>query len=186
MTDLAKDVASGVTEEVAADIQVSAMDLTKNAGSKVIDKVGENPISALDLAKKSDGAKGQQSSESVEPPQLEVRVNLVRWRPDSGSPPPTTHEIADQEKEPQSETSQEKITTQELRPTLLSYHSQVAYENLEKDVQCQLLVKRLAKVREGVPPGMVIDTIFFVALFTTNMGYTVSSDNKEVFPVKGS
>ena len=116
------------------------------------------PISALDLAKKSDGAKGQQSSESVEPPQLEVRVNLVRWRPDSGSPPPTTHEIADQEKEPQSETSQEKIPTQELRPTLLSYHSQVAYENLEKDVQCQLLVKRLAKVREGVPPGMVIDT----------------------------
>ena len=126
ITDLTKNVASNATEKVAAEIQVSAMDLTKNNVSKATEVVAEIP--ALDLTKRSDVAKGQQSSESEEPPQLEVRVG-----PDS-----SVSEIPrpDQEKVPQSETSPEKIQN--------------------------LLVKRLPKVREGVPPGMVIDRVIKV------------------------
>ena len=126
MTDLTKNVALNATEKVAAEIQVLAMDLTKNDVSKATEVVAEIP--ALDLTKRSDVAKGQQSSESEEPPQLEVRVG-----PDS-----SVSEITrpDQEKVPQSETSPEKIQN--------------------------LLVKRLPKVREGVPPGMVIDRVIKV------------------------
>ena len=130
MTDLTKDVASNATEKGAAEIQFSAMDLTKNAVPKATEKAPEIPVSALDLTKESHREKGQQSSECAEPPQLEVRV-----RTHSGSPP-SSHEIPnpDLEKEPQpEETSQEKIQTQDhnmLRPTILSYHSKVAHQNL--------------------------------------------------------
>ena len=131
MTDLTKNVALNATEKVAAEIQVLAMDLTKNDVSKATEVVAEIP--ALDLTKRSDVAKGQQSSESEEPPQLEVRVG-----PDS-----SVNEI------PQPD--QEKVRQSKTRPEL----------EIDPEIQ-NLLVKRLPKVREGVPPGMVIDRVIKV------------------------
>ena len=121
MTDLTRNVASN-----AAEIQVSAMDLTKTGGSKAT----EAEIPALDLTKRSDV---QHSSESEEPPQLEVRVG-----PDS-----SVNEI------PQPD--QEKVRQSKTRPEL----------EIDPEIQ-NLLVKRLPNVREGVPPGMVIDRVIKV------------------------
>ena len=124
MTDLTRNVASN-----AAEIQVSAMDLTKTGGSKAT----EAEIPALDLTKRSQVTNGQQSSESEEPPQLEVRVG-----PDS-----SVNEI------PQPD--QEKVRQSKTRPEL----------EIDPEIQ-NLLVKRLPNVREGVPPGMVIDRVIKV------------------------
>ena len=121
MTDLTRNVASN-----AAEIQVSAMDLTKTGVSKAT----EAEIPALDLTKRSDV---QHSSESEEPPQLEVRVG-----PDS-----SVNEI------PQPD--QEKVRQSKTRPEL----------EIDPEIQ-NLLVKRLPNVREGVPPGMVIDRVIKV------------------------
>ena len=129
MTDLTRNVASNATEKVAAEIQVSAMDLTKTGVSKAT----EAEIPALDLTKRSQVTNGQQSSESEEPPQLEVRVG-----PDS-----SVNEI------PQPD--QEKVRQSKTRPEL----------EIDPEIQ-NLLVKRLPKVREGVPPGMVIDRVIKV------------------------
>ena len=130
MTDLTRNVASNATERVAAEIQVSAMDLTKTGVSKAT----EAEIPALDLTKRSsDVTNGQQSSESEEPPQLEVRVG-----PDS-----SVNEI------PQPD--QEKVRQSKRSPEL----------EIDPEIQ-NLLVKRLPKVREGVPPGMVIDRVIKV------------------------
>ena len=126
MTDLTRNDASNATEKVAAEIQVSAMDLTKTGVSKAT----EAEIPALDLTKRSDV---QHSSESEEPPQLEVRVG-----PDS-----SVNEI------PQPD--QEKVRQSKTRPEL----------EIDPEIQ-NLLVKRLPKVREGVPPGMVIDRVIKV------------------------
>ena len=126
-------------------------DLTRNVASNATEKVAaESQVSAmdltkngvskamaeipaLDLTKRSDVTNGQQSSESEEPPQLEVRVG-----PDS-----SVNEI------PQPD--QEKVRQSKRSPEL----------EIDPEIQ-NLLVKRLPKVREGVPPGMVIDRVIKV------------------------